>query len=171
MSDIADGGTPGIGQLEAIYRLERGGLLAYLNRQVGPDVASDLLQDIFLRAASSPQLERLDNPACFLRRIARNLVIDRFRRNRIETIPLFDESEIAVRPEQESGLLARDLAFQLEQALEELPARTALIFKMSRFDSKTYRQIHGELGISVAAVEYHMMKALAHMRASVQAGE
>ena len=38
---------------------------------------------------------------------------------------------------------------------------------MSRFEERTYRQIHEELGISLGTVEYHMMKALADIRDAI----
>jgi RNA polymerase sigma-70 factor (ECF subfamily) len=35
---------------------------------------------------------------------------------------------------------------------------------MNRFEKKSYREIHIELGIALPTVDYHMMKALAHLR-------
>jgi len=37
--------------LDALYREERAGLIAYLARRVGSERARDLAQDVFLRAA------------------------------------------------------------------------------------------------------------------------
>jgi RNA polymerase sigma-70 factor (ECF subfamily) len=39
---------------------------------------------------------------------------------------------------------------------------------MHRVDGQTYREIHEALGISVATVEYHMMKALAAIALAVE---
>ena len=49
-------------------------------------------------------------------------------------------------------------------ALAELPEKCARIFAMNRFEKKSYREIHIELGIALPTVDYHMMKALAHLR-------
>jgi RNA polymerase sigma-70 factor (ECF subfamily) len=38
---------------------------------------------------------------------------------------------------------------------------------MNRFEQKSYRQIHAELGIALQTVDYHMMKALALLRAEL----
>jgi len=57
-----------------------------------------------------------------------------------------------------------------EAALGELPRKTARIFTMNRFEKKSYRQIHRELGIALPTVDYHMMKALAHLRLALARG-
>lgn len=52
----------------------------------------------------------------------------------------------------------------LEKALAQLPKKTACIFRMNRFEQKSYREIRHELAIALPTVDYHMMKALAHLR-------
>lgn len=152
--------------LEALYRREHAGVLAYLKRKVGHEHASDLAQDVFVRAAGSAQLHDLRNPGGFLRCIARNLAIDldRRRRCRIATLPITDNIDAPCAPVQEERLHAAETEQRLKQALAGLPAKTARVFAMSRFEKKSYREIHLELGVGVSTVEYHMTKALAHLR-------
>jgi RNA polymerase sigma-70 factor (ECF subfamily) len=157
--------------LEAIYRQERDGLIRYLKRQVGRDLAPDIAQEVFLRAATSPLVPRLVNPGGFLHCIAHNILIDRARRRRcrIEPLPLIEARDAPFAAEQEHELEASDLKQTLEHALTALPEKTRRVFVMHRFEDMAYRDIHRELGISVATVEYHMMKALAHIRVAVDA--
>lgn len=157
--------------LEALYREERAGVLAYLKRKVGHEHASDLAQEVFLRAAGSAQLNELRNPGGFLRCIARNLAIDfaRRRRCRIVTLPLTGNVDGTSLPCQEDGLHAEQTKQLFEDALAELPAKTARVFAMSRFEKKSYREIRLELGVGIATVEYHMTKALAHLRRELAA--
>ena len=87
-------------------------LLRYLGRHVGPEAAPDLVQEVFLRAAGSEQRHRLTNPAAFLQRIARNLLINRAvsrRRNRIVMLPLQEDHDVATPPQQELEMEAADL--------------------------------------------------------------
>ena len=51
-----------------------------------------------------------------------------------------------------------------DTALSELPEKTRIIYKMSRDQEMTYEEIAQEIDLSVKSVEYHMTKALAHMR-------
>lgn len=83
---------------------------------------------------------------------------------RIRPLPLFDGCDVAQQGGQEEHLNAMDTTEQFERAMSQLPQKTARIFAMSRFEKKTYREIHQDLEISLATVEYHMMRALAHLR-------
>lgn len=150
-----------------MFRKESAGLTRYLARRVGPEFANDLAQDVFLRAATSPQLTTLDNPRAFLYRIAQNLLVDRARRQRCKIVTVASAEPVERRcpAEQEYQLEADELEAALALALGGLPERTRAIFVMHRFDEMAYREIQRELGISLAGVEYHMMKALAHVRA------
>lgn len=152
--------------LETIFRHERDGLIRYLIGRVGPEQASDIAQEVFLRASTSPQLSCLANPRGFLLCIARNLLIDAARRKqcRVVTLPLNEARDTHCAAEQEHELVASDLILCLERALAQLPDRTRTIFIMNRFDEMAYRDIRSALDISMSAVEYHMMKALSHLR-------
>ncbi|MFO6447007.1 RNA polymerase sigma factor [Erythrobacter sp. NE805] len=156
-------------KLEGLYRSESGALRVWLERQVGHEAADDLVHEVFLRAARCPQLGGLHNPRGFLRRIARNLVIDRARRQpgMKSVVPLPESIEAATAPEQEAGLHEQETLAAYESSLAMLPARTARIFAMSRVQRKTYRQISEELMIAPATVEYHMMRALRRIRSSL----
>ncbi len=150
-----------------MFRQERAGLVRYLTKKVGREFANDLVQEIFLRAATSPQLSTLANPRAFLHRIAQNLLVDQARRQRCKIVTIASAEPVESRcpAEQEYQLEADELEAALAQALGGLPKRTRAIFVMHRFEDMAYREIQGELGISLAGVEYHMMKALAHVRA------
>lgn len=152
--------------LEALYRDERAGVVAYLKRKVGPEDAGDLAQEVFIRAATSAQLDDLRNPGAFLRCIARNLAIDfaRRQRRRIPTLPFADDFDAPCGPDQDDCLHALETEILVERVLAALPARTARVFAMNRFEMKSYRTIHRELGIARSTVDYHMMRALAQLR-------
>lgn len=159
--------------LEPIYRRERAGLLRYLARQAGADAAPDLLHEVFLRAAASPQLFELINPLGFLYRIARNLLIDRARRTRcrIELLPILDAHDALSQAEQEHRIEADDLQIVVDRALANLPLKTRRVFVMSRLGGMSYREIQAALGISLATVEYHMMRALTQLRRATQSAD
>lgn len=151
--------------LDGLFRAHGPALLSYLRGHVGDD-ASDLMQDVFVRAAGSPSRYRLINPGGFLRRVAQNLLIDRARkrkRDNVVLLPLQEERDAVTAPEQEHELVARDLLRAYEQAVESMPEKTRRVFLMRRVDGLSYRDIHERLGISIATVEYHMVKALGHL--------
>ena len=63
-----------------------------------------------------------------------------------------------------SILLEEELDERIAQAIENLPADSRRIFKMSRYEDKHYDRIAQETGISVNTVKYHIKKALAQLR-------
>jgi len=67
--------------------------------------------------------------------------------------------------EQRIGL--KELRSIIENTLLNLPERCALIFSMSRFEGKKYREIAESLSISVKTVEAEMGKALQQFRDSL----
>lgn len=52
----------------------------------------------------------------------------------------------------------------IRKALEDLPELTRLILTKSRYDNKTNLEISKELEVSVKTVEYHISKALKHIK-------
>lgn len=138
----------------------------WLARRVDHGSVDDLAQEVFLRAACCPQLVQLHNPRGFLRRIARNLIIDRARRHERSrsVVPLLETIDAGAAPEQEAGLHEEEMLAAYRSSLANLPVRTARIFTMSRVEQKTYRQISEELKIAPSTVEYHMMRALRVVR-------
>jgi RNA polymerase sigma-70 factor (ECF subfamily) len=158
--------------LEEAFRSERRRLLRYLGRRAGSDQAADLVQEVFVRAVGSRQAGLLANPAAFLTRIARNLLIDRARRRQVNNIILFPFDEArdeVVQPEQDITVQASDLQRAYKQAIDRLPEKTRRVFLMSRAENLTYRQISEELGVTVATVEYHMMRAIAFVATVMEA--
>jgi len=156
--------------LDMLYREEFARIESFLARSVGRDAAPDLAQEVFARACASPAFAAAANPAGFLRRIATNLLIDHIRRCRASggIWQYCENVDGRCEAQQEHALLGEDLDFILTRALGELPGRTRHIFRLNRFEQKSYREIREELGISLSAVDYHMMKALARLRLAIE---
>lgn len=155
---------------QATLPAEHARLLRYFNRRVGRDAAPDLVQEVFARMFSSGELDRIDNPPAYLTRIARNLLIDRARRNRRDCtifFPLDENRDAASRAEQTWRIEAAALLRLYRQAVRAMPRKTRRVFVMHRLRRMTYKQIAGDIGISIATVEYHMMRALVLCRAAI----
>lgn len=69
-----------------------------------------------------------------------------------------------------SLLYQADIRKIIDDALSRLGGRTETIFRLSRFQDMTNREIAVELGISEKAVEYHISKALKELRISLGGG-
>jgi RNA polymerase sigma-70 factor (ECF subfamily) len=133
---------------------------------VPPEEAEDILQDLVVKLAShgsGPVAE----PRAYLYRMAENLLLDRIRsegrRRGREKAWVAAQSGAALdaddRPSAEQTLIARERLTMVSAALAALPERTLFVFRRYRIDGMPQRQIAGELGISLSAVEKHLQKA------------
>lgn len=57
-------------------------------------------------------------------------------------------------------LFTKEAQQLIREALEELPEKTRIIFQMSRYEDKSYKEIAETLHLSVKSVEFHISKAL-----------
>lgn len=65
---------------------------------------------------------------------------------------------------EDSGTESNELEQRIFEALQELPEKCRMVFKMSRFEELKYTEIANKMNISVKTVENQMGKALKIMR-------
>ncbi|UKT65000.1 RNA polymerase sigma-70 factor [Pedobacter mucosus] len=63
-------------------------------------------------------------------------------------------------PSAEAPLLEKELMARLERSICELPEKCRIVYRMSREEGKTHRQIAQDLDISEKTVNNHLTKAL-----------
>lgn len=135
------------------------GLLSAKARSTSLD--EDGVQDAALRLISRDRALEVHHPITYLRRVATNVAIDQYRRERARgggrSVPLedaYDAPALAYPADQESALL-------LKQVILGLPPLYRDVFILNRFMGMTYAEIAAKYGLSVKAVEYRMHRALA----------
>jgi RNA polymerase sigma-70 factor (family 1) len=64
----------------------------------------------------------------------------------------------------EQWTMLRDLASAIEKGILLLPPKTQQVFKLSRYENRSIKEISEDLGISEKAVEYHITQSLKWMR-------
>jgi RNA polymerase sigma factor (sigma-70 family) len=159
--------------LDQAYRAHRSAVMAFLRRNLrSEEDAEDLTHDTFIRASGSGQLDQLHHPGAFLLHIARNLLRDRFRRQKLASFSPLDEiahvelPDPSASPEQiaqgrrELQLLAR--------VLMELPERTRQVVILNKFHHLTYRQVAAVMGTSPKTVEKQLARGIAECRRAVR---
>jgi RNA polymerase sigma factor (sigma-70 family) len=142
-------------RLEKVYRTERKALLGFIrSRTKSDEEAEDLLQDVFFQAIRSASVtEPIENILGWLYTIARNRIIDLYRRKTI-TVSLQQETEDTSLEEllEDSGIdIEKDLIRTavmdaLIEALEELPNEQRDAFIRQTIEGKTFREISEETG-------------------------
>jgi RNA polymerase sigma-70 factor (ECF subfamily) len=149
------------GGLAAVFEENHAALLRFLRARGAGDAGEDLLQEVWIKAATAATGPIAD-PLAYLFRTANNLLLDR-RRSEVRSIhresdwaqSANDEPE----PSPERALITRGELEAADAALRALGERTDHVFRRYRVDGASQRQIADELGISLSAVEKHLQKA------------
>ncbi|BBP86164.1 MULTISPECIES: RNA polymerase sigma factor [Pseudomonas] len=151
-----------------VFLAQRERMEALVSRRVGcRATAADLVQDLFLRFWRRPAAP-VEDLATYLLRSAHNLAIDHMRsegaRTRNEAGLALEQDEA---PPPEVALEAGHDLRHVDAALRSLPERTRHIFLLNRIHGSTYGDIARAMGLSLSAVEKHMMRALEACKASL----
>jgi RNA polymerase sigma-70 factor (ECF subfamily) len=123
----------------------------------------DLKQDIYVQVYEAALKGLPTHPRQFVFTTARNLLINRVKREQnvsIEAMADLDLLGIAEdAPGPDRALLARDELLQLKIALDRLPERHREIFVMAQIEGLTGRQIAERTGLAESTVSLHLAKA------------
>lgn len=124
----------------------------------------DLRQEVYLRAYEAAKTERPDPVRPFLFTIARNLMIDRARKEQvvsIETMADLDELEIATDvPGPERAIIARDELRRIQLALDQLPQRCREVVVLARIEGLNGREIAARMGITESTVSQYLKRGV-----------
>ena len=137
-------------------------LMQYLhhNWRNQSDIA-DLRQDVYVRVLEEREARNTRARHAFVFTTARNLLIDRVRRERIIPIRCGGRRSMRLvlrwmRPGRIAPRLARDELRRLQAALDRLPERPREAVVMGRVEGLTRARNCGTMGISEAAVSKHI---------------
>jgi len=154
-----------------IFERNKRDLLGYLRRRVGPDDASDLLQETFVRVLRHDQIETIVDPAAFLKQIAINLTRDFARRRKVESSYLKygdlpeDAPSDDARPD--GRIEADDESRLLREAFDALPPRRREVLAMHLHENLSLGEIARRLDISDRMVRKHLSLALRSCRTAL----
>ena len=143
-------------RISEVVARERNRLRSFIRRRV-PDAgdAEDILQEVFYELiAATRLLQPIEQVSAWLFRVARNRIIDRFRKNRetlgqIDATPELEQQEAdnleQMLPSADAGpeaLFARRMLLeQLDAALDELPAVQREVFIAHELEGKSFREL------------------------------
>ncbi|MEG0859774.1 MAG: sigma-70 family RNA polymerase sigma factor [Pseudomonas sp.] len=152
--------------IDALYRDHHAWLLAWLQRRLQyGDHACDVAQDTFMQVLGRPQqIIGLRQPRAWLSSVARGLLIDRFRRQKLEAAYLQALAQLPEpqAPSAERQLMLLQTLMQIDALLDGLPQKVRMAFLLSRLEGMSYQDIASHLGVSLSSVEKYMAKAIRH---------
>jgi len=127
----------------------------------------DLVQDVFVRMVARDSTTSVGNLGGYVMRTATSVLADRARRRASRHADL----HVVLDPDRhgdqdidpERLLNAKQDLNAATAALLSLPERTRTIFVLRRLEGCRLGDIAAQLGISVSAVEKHMVRAIEHL--------
>ncbi|MCG8308077.1 MAG: RNA polymerase sigma-70 factor [Cytophagales bacterium] len=126
-------------------------------------LAEEAVSDIFLKVwKSRSRLPDIDNIDYYLFTSVRNQSLSYLKQRNIEKLQVieFDDFSLIHKIHPESELLDRELIEKVNAAVEKLPPKCQLIFRLSRDEGFKYEEIAEILELSKSTVKNQMTKAL-----------
>jgi RNA polymerase sigma factor (sigma-70 family) len=169
-------------RISEVIQRERLRLLHFIRKRVDDDGdAEDILQDVFYELTEAYRLMKpIEQVGAWLYRVARNRIIDRFRKIRPEAggdFPLNagegDSRQLEdLLPSPDAGpeaLYARSVLLEeLDAALEELPEEQREVFVAHELEGRSFKQLAEDSGVSVNTLLSRKHYAVLHLRRRLQ---
>ena len=126
--------------------------------------AEELVSDLFIRIwEKRNQLSTIDSPVLYFYTSTRNLAFTRINRiKKQQSLPveewLVQMNSIYFDPER--LMMTEEMMRQIKQAVNDLPPRCRIIFKLVKEDGLKYREVAELLHLSIKTIEAQMAIAL-----------
>lgn len=133
----------------------------FRRRTSSVEVAKDMVQDTFLKLLLDSASRSLENPKALLTVIARQVLIDRYRREGLETsyLDMLIQMPEPTLPSAEEQAVVREMLRQLDKILGDLSNEVRAAFLLSRLDGLGCEEIAAQLEISERTVKRYIAKA------------
>lgn len=120
----------------------------------------DLRQEIYAHVLDAAETKIPDSTKPFLFSVARNLLIDRLRKEHVVPIEVVAELDTLSVPTDEPGpersAVARDMLRRLQAAIDKLPPRCREAVVLKRIEGLSRREIAQRMGIAEQTVSDHI---------------
>lgn len=134
------------------------------------ELCEDIIQDIFMNIwHNREKLEINISLKGYMYACARYQVFNQFKKNKDKIhVELFDDLDKRFQyATPETQMMHDELVLQINSIVETLPEKCQQVYKLSREEQLSHKEIAERLNISVKTVENHITKALQVLRLSM----
>ena len=169
-------------QISAMFEQNQSRLRNFIRRRISdPSDVEDVLQEVFFELVEAYRLMRpIEKAGAWLFRVARNRIIDRFRKRSREIAADFgavpEGSELSLEellPAPEAGpeveYVRNVLLEEIADALAELPAEQREVFIAHEVEGQSFDEIAARTGVKLNTLLSRKRYAVLHLRRRLQA--
>jgi len=190
MEELVSVAADGVGRraeqdrrITGVIQREGRRLLGFIRQRVEDEGdAEDILQDVFFELTEAYRLMKpIEHAGAWLYRVARNRIVDRFRKKKPEAFgdaPRGESEEETVWWEEllpspdagpEAAYARGVLLEELDAALEELPQEQREVFVAHEMEGRSFKEIAAETGVGVNTLLSRKRYAVLHLRRRLKA--
>lgn len=127
----------------------------------------DIVSEALIRAFSTVAWDEVTHGRSYLFAIARNLILDGVRREKVVTLDLVSDLDVLGvaddQPSAEDVVSARDELRRLRRAIDTLPPQRRRVFVRRRIEDIDIDTIAREMRLARSTVEKHLTQAIAQL--------
>ncbi|TQV78944.1 RNA polymerase sigma factor [Exilibacterium tricleocarpae] len=135
----------------------------------------DVVQEAYLRAYNAEQKKDIEQPKAFLFQIAKNLALNELSRKARQVTEYIEDSDSNTLTDTgsttEEELEAREHIALFCEAIAALPERRRRVCLLRKVHGLPHKEIAERMGITVSAVEKHLLKGMLFCRAYIRKKE
>ncbi|PCJ33054.1 MAG: RNA polymerase subunit sigma [Gammaproteobacteria bacterium] len=161
-------------QVNELYQQHQSWLNSWLRNKLGcSHRAADLVQDTFLRVLERDEPVEIKEPKAFLSTIARRVLSNHWRRDKIEKAYLDALMGLpeTVTPSEEERAILIETVVEIDLLLDGLPLIVKKTFLYVQLEGMRHAEVAEKLSISVTTVKRYLTRAAAQCYFSLDIGE
>jgi RNA polymerase sigma-70 factor (ECF subfamily) len=135
-------------------------ILFVKNKELAEEVVSDVFINVWRRR---DKIQAISNLGLYLYISAKNISLNYLSRINRQSHEQLDEMEVELQApftNPEDVFITKEMNLRLKAAIEELPPRCKLIFKLLKEDRLSYKEVAGLLNLSASTVENQLSIAV-----------
>ena len=137
------------------------------------ELAEEIVADVFIQTwKKRERIAVVENLLWYLYITAKNISLNYLRKEQKQKFVEIDVASLplcTIEPQAVQYLITKDFLKSITKAINELPPKCRLIFKLVKDDGLTYKEVAELLNISIKTVESQMGIALKKIHVTVQA--
>ena len=127
-------------------------------------LSKDIASEAMISLWTTMKTEEVDNVRAFLMTVVKNQSLNHLRNEHLR----MEARENILDACNPTDIFSEEIDRIVNRTLDTLPLQTRNVFRMSRYENKSIKEIADSLNISVKGVDYHISKALKALRVSLK---